>query len=245
MRLSAAGVWRSIGEIMAGRVWVVALVLALAAWCGPALAQEGKAVQDITDDKELKELGSKAHQLFKDGKDKEATDLTLAALAIAEGRYGPDHAIVGQTHAALAFLYTLQDQPEEAERHQQRAMAIFERPYAALTPEELKKVPAPPRPYVFSPAGGMALLYYFQGAAYFVDFNRCAPALPLLERAVIWLEKAIGPDEYGPNEIADRLGRCYMERGRYVDAERLFKRGVSIGERLPDYKPKGWLNGFR
>src|SRR5262245_46349256 len=124
---------------MAGRVWAIAFVLALAAWCGPAVAQDGKPVRNLTEDKELRELGSKASQLFKGGKGKEATDVAMAGLAIAEGRYGPDHAIVGQTHAALAFFYTLQDQPEEAERHQQRAMAIFERPYAALTPEELKK----------------------------------------------------------------------------------------------------------
>jgi hypothetical protein len=126
---------------MAGRVWAIAFVLALAAWCGPAVAQDGKPVRE---DKELRELGSKAHQLFKDGKGKEATDVALAGLAIAEGRYGPDHAIVAQAHAALAFLYTRQDQPEDAERHQQRAIAIFERPYAALTPEELKKAPDPP-----------------------------------------------------------------------------------------------------
>src|SRR5262245_63505360 len=111
---------------MAGRVWAIAFVLALAAWCGPAAAQDGKAVRNLTEDKELKELGSKARQLFKEGKDKEATDVALAMLAIAEGRYGPDHPIAAQAHLALAYLYTLQDQSEDAERHQQRAIARSE-----------------------------------------------------------------------------------------------------------------------
>ncbi len=79
----------------------------------------------------------------------------------------------------------------------------------------------------------MAFLYYFQGADYY-GLNRCAPALPLLERALMRLEKAIGPDASRPNEVADRLGRCYMARGRYADAERLFKRGISIDERMPN-----------
>jgi hypothetical protein len=100
---------------------VVALVLLLARACS-AVAQVGKAVRDLTDDEELRELGSKANQLLKDSKGKEATDVALAGLAIAEGRYGPDHAIAAKAHLALAYLYTLQDRPEDAERHQQRAM---------------------------------------------------------------------------------------------------------------------------
>src|SRR5262245_35973985 len=182
---------------MASRVWPIAFVLALAAWCGPAVAQDGKPVRDLTEDKELRELGSKTHQLFKDGKDKEATDVALAGLAIAEGRYGPDHAIVAQAHMALASLYTRQDRPEDAERHQQRAIGIFERPYAALTPEELKKTPDNRRPYEGSPAANLALLYYFLSAHYYRDLNRCAPALPLLERSLVWLEKAFGTLAYG------------------------------------------------
>jgi tetratricopeptide (TPR) repeat protein len=227
------------------RVWVVALVLALAAWCGPAVAQDGKPVRDLTEDKELRELGSKARQLFKDGKGKEAMDVALAGLAIAEGRYGPDHAIVAQAHWALAYLYTLQDQPEDAEPHQQRAMALFERPLAALTPEELKKAPDPPRPYGFSPAAGMAMLYYFQGASYYIEFNRCTPAIPLLERSLVWLENGIGPDAYGPTEMGDRLVRCLIEGGRYVDAERFLKHAIAIGERMPDDANGGRRRDFR
>ena len=119
---------------MAGRVWVIALFLALAAWYGPAGAQDGKAVHNISDDQELKELSSKTFQLFnKEGKYKEATGVLLTVFTIAEGRYGPDHSIVAQAHSALAHVYVLQDQPEEAARHQLRAIAIFERPLAALT----------------------------------------------------------------------------------------------------------------
>jgi hypothetical protein len=69
---------------MAGRVWVVALVLALAAWCGPAGAQDGKAIGNITDDQELKELSSNAFQLFnKEGKYKEATGVLLTPIKAA------------------------------------------------------------------------------------------------------------------------------------------------------------------
>jgi tetratricopeptide (TPR) repeat protein len=92
---------------------------------------------------------------------------------------------------------------------------------------------------------GMALLYYHLGAAgYHSDLNRCAPALPLLERSLVWLEKAIGLDAYGPTEMADRLGRCYIERGRYADAERHLKRAISIGERTPG-AANGWFREFR
>jgi tetratricopeptide (TPR) repeat protein len=91
----------------------------------------------------------------------------------------------------------------------------------------------------------MALLYYFLGAHYYVDLNRCAPALPLLERSLVWLEKAIGPDADGPTEMGDRLARCLIERGRYADAERFLKRAIAIGERIPDAANGGRLRDFR
>jgi tetratricopeptide (TPR) repeat protein len=91
----------------------------------------------------------------------------------------------------------------------------------------------------------MALLYYFLGAHYYNDLNRCAPALPLLERSLVWLEKAHGPDAYGPTEMGDRLGRCLLERGRYADAERFLKRAISIGERMPDAANGGRRRDFR
>jgi tetratricopeptide (TPR) repeat protein len=227
---------------MAARNLAIAALLLLT-WPSTALPQDGRTIQAFVDDQELRALGSKANEFFTAGKDKEALALTQKALGIAEARYGPDHIVVAHALFALAFFHVLQDQPEEAARHQLRAIAIVERPLAALTPEELKKVPDNPQPYVGSPAANTALLYMFLAHSY-TQLNRWAPALPIHARALVWMEKAFGPDAPELFQLIDRQGRISMELGRYADAVRLYKRGVSIGERAPKGKAN-WLPDFQ
>ena len=196
---------------MAGRLWVVALV-ALAVWCGPAAAQDGGAVQALLDDKDLRAAGSEANKLYNAGKYKEAAAIADNALATAEGRYGPDHIVVGEALSGLAFFYSLQGLPTESVRLQKRALSIIERAHGS--------------------APTALCLRFLLLAHHYRQLNRYAEALPISELALAWAEKAFGPDRSELHQFLDALADVYMARGRYADAERVYRRAYSVTEQI-------------
>src|SRR5262245_29100131 len=198
---------------MASRVWVVALVL-LFAGCSPAPAQERPAVHTLPEDEELLDLTSQASRLFSEGYDREAAALLQRGLAIAEGRYGPDHIVVGEALVGMAYVHLVQGQSEEAERLMKRALTILQRALASSEKELSNR---------------LSKLAY----NYHAD-NRYAAALPIYELALAWAEKAFGPDAPELHQFLDKLADVNKQQGRYTNAERLYRRALSVSDQLPD-----------
>jgi tetratricopeptide (TPR) repeat protein len=198
---------------MLGRLWAVAVVL-LIAGCSPGAAQERPAVQSLAQDEELRNLMAETMKLFAAGKDTEAAAVLHNGLAIAEGRYGPDHMVVGEALAWMAYVYLVQGQSEEAERLQKRALTIFQRALASSEKELSDRL--------------------FKLAFHYYADHRYAAALPIYELALGWAEKAFGPNAPELHLFLDRLADVYKNQGRYTDAQRLYQRALSVSDQLPD-----------
>jgi tetratricopeptide (TPR) repeat protein len=61
--------------------------------------------------------------------------------------------------------------------------------------------------------------------------GRYSEALPLAQKAIALLEKALGPDNTNVAQSLNSLAMVYIALGRYLDAEPLCKRSVEILEK--------------
>jgi hypothetical protein len=112
---------------MAGRLWVVVLVL-LAVWCGPAGAQT-----EIPE--ELQELRSELFKLFSEGDGQGAVATAQDALATAKRGLEPHlRAEVGEWLAEFAILHARRGELAEAAPCVKGAVAIMEGAYGADQP---------------------------------------------------------------------------------------------------------------
>ena len=68
-----------------------------------------------------------------------------------------------------------------------------------------------------------AIQLYIQG--------RYSEAIPLAQRTLAIVEKALGPDNPDVATALDSLAQLYSARGRYADAEPLYKRSLAIKEK--------------
>jgi CHAT domain-containing protein/tetratricopeptide (TPR) repeat protein len=170
---------------------------------------------------DLNTLNQQVVALYQAGKYAEATDIAQRALALAERRFGPDHARVAAALNNLAALYDDQGRYAEAEPLYKRALAITEK---ALGPDH---------PDVGVRLNNLAGLYLAQG--------RYAEAEPLYKRALAIAEKALGPDHPDVGIRLNNLAWLYKDQGRYAEAEPLTKRALAIAEKAlgPDHPDVG------
>jgi tetratricopeptide (TPR) repeat protein len=241
---------------MAGRLWVVVLVL-LAVWCGPAGAQT-----EIPE--ELQELRSELFKLFSEGDGQGAVATAQDALATAKRGLEPHlRAEVGEWLAEFAILHARRGELAEAAPYVKGAVAIMEGAYGADQPvfadfllrlagryaAPLNKARGDADPLVaralavyeqvLAPDDGRLRRLLFNYAyGYYYSRYRYAEAVPLYEKSLALFEKATNPlafPEMSWETVMlfsnlEHLGSLYQARGRYADAERLYRRARDLRE---------------
>jgi CHAT domain-containing protein/Tfp pilus assembly protein PilF len=68
-------------------------------------------------------------------------------------------------------------------------------------------------------------------ARQYLKQGRYKDAEPLLKRALVLREKALGPDHPSVASVLNNLGLLYVKQGRYADAEQLYQRALTIREK--------------
>jgi CHAT domain-containing protein/tetratricopeptide (TPR) repeat protein len=189
------------------RVWGAVALITFVALVGSSWPIRTQA----QDPDELGALNRQVLQLYQAGKYAEATGIAKKLLALAETKFGPDHANVGTVLNNLAELYKSLGRYAEAEPLLKRAIAIRGK---ALGPEHSD---------VGQSLNNLALLYHAQG--------RYAEAEPLLKRAIAIRGKALGPEHPDVGQSLNNLAELYRAQGRYAEAEPLYKSTVTIFEK--------------
>ena len=178
-----------------------------------ALTALPRAPANGTDDPfiEANSLDRQVHQLFSEGRYKDAIPLAEKELAIRERTLGPEHRDVAERLNNLAWLYVTQRRYAEAEPLYQRSLKIYE---SALVPDDLA---------VAKNLKNLANMYEEQA--------RYAEAEPLYKRSLAIREKAQGPESREVAESLNKLAGSYRDQARYAEAEPLLKRSLAIFEK--------------
>ena len=181
-------------------------VLVLLGWAGFPASTQAQTRDPI---EEANSLNDVAIQHFRLGKYAEAEQLYRRALALREGKLGPDAPSVATAANNLGEVCRLQGRYGEAEVLLKRAVAIREKAYgeAILTAASWNN---------------LAILYRATG--------RFREAQDLLLRALkVW--ERVGPESQALAAGAANLGDTYAALGRYREAESLYLRALPIEEK--------------
>lgn len=161
---------------------------------------------------EVRQLRTKANQLFLADKEKDALPLAQQALSIAQDALGPDDAYVGLLTKEVADIVYNMSQPAEARAGFERALQLLT---AKLGPEHPQTLVAKSRLGSASIATG--------------DYSK---ADKLLSEALEGEEKALGPEHPIVAGTLKTLAMLHEERGGAGKAEQEDLRGLAILERL-------------
>jgi tetratricopeptide (TPR) repeat protein/CHAT domain-containing protein len=227
---------------MSAARWWLGVLLCLALWSAPALAQSDS----------WESQNSAGEAAYQRGDYAEAEQHFAAALEIAE-EFGADDPRVATSLNNQAVLYQTQGRYADAEPLFRRALAIREKvlgpehPHVATSLNNLallyhhqsryaeaeplfkralviwEKALGPEHPDVATSLNNLALLYHAQG--------RYAEAEPLWKRALAIREKALGPEHPDVATSLSSLAGLYYAQGRYAEAEPLWKRALAIREK--------------
>ena len=139
----------------------------------------------------------------------EAEALLTRSLAIRQRTLGAEHADVGWTLRSLAKLYKMRGAGLQAAGVANRVVPIFEKAYG---PQHLH----------------VATALHDLAMSSFVSFIR---AEPLLARAVIIREAALGSDHPDVAKILDDFATLHAFKGRRREAESIFQRAIAAREK--------------
>lgn len=149
---------------------------------------------------------------YEQGRYVEAEALYRRSLSIMEKTSPPDHAVLTTTLNGLGALFAQKEEYVQAIEMYQRALAI----------ENTSSSESPNVAYIYNNLGN---LYHSMG--------NISAAQDLYERALMILEKALGPSHPEVALLLDNLGVLYSEKGDYRNSEILFKRALEVKESTP------------
>ena len=157
-------------------------------------------------------LYQQALQLYRSGKNVEATAIAERALVVAERSVGAEHPDVASALNILGLLYAAQGRYADAEPVYKRALAVREKTFGLEHPS------------VGTVLNNLAELYRLQG--------RLAEAEPLYKRDLAILEKTVGPQHRDVATSLNNLALLLQAQKRLAEAEPRFARALAIKEKL-------------
>ena len=203
---------------------------------------------------DISELNARAVEFYEAGDYQAALDLAVAALAAAEGKFGPENPYTLIFVNNLAFFYEATGRYRMAEPLYRRALEARER---VLGPEHSDTLTS---------VNNLAALFHTTGryreaeplyrralegnkrelgsehpetlvsvnnlASFYQDTGRHGEAEPLYRRAFAARERTLGPEHPDTLISVNNLASLYKATGRYGEAEPLYRRALATRERV-------------